>query len=77
MVAEALKTRTHRGKRGDNLFFYRDSSGLEVDLLVSVADRLIGVETKAGATFSRGFLTGLRKLGGRARRSARAAGARP
>ncbi|MEM1179061.1 MAG: ATP-binding protein [Acidobacteriota bacterium] len=64
VVAEALKARTHRGQRGDNLFFYRDSSGLEVDLLLAVADRLIGVEMKSGATFSKSFLKGLRQLSG-------------
>ena len=62
IVAEALKLRTHMGKRGDNLFFYRDSGGLEVDLIYSLADRLIAVEAKSGATVQRGFFKALNKL---------------
>lgn len=63
IVMEALKHRYNRGLRS-NLHFYRDSSGLEVDLLVSLADRLVGIEIKAGATVSREFFRSLRKLSG-------------
>lgn len=65
VVAEALKLRYHQGRRADNLFFYRERGGLEVDLLYTLANRLLAVETKAGATVSRGFFTGLRQLGER------------
>lgn len=61
IVMEALKHRYNRGLRS-NLHFYRDSTGLEVDLLASFADRLIGIEIKAGATVSREFFRSLHKL---------------
>jgi predicted AAA+ superfamily ATPase len=63
VVLEALKHRLNRGLRS-NLHFYRDSSGLEVDLLASFADRLVGIEIKAGATVRREFFRGLHKLSG-------------
>lgn len=61
IVLEALKHRYNRGLRG-NLHFYRDSTGLEVDLVASFADRMVGIEIKAGATISREFFRSLRKL---------------
>ena len=61
IVMEALKHRYNRGLRG-NLHFYRDSAGLEVDLVASYADKLVGIEVKAGATVSREFFRSLRKL---------------
>ncbi len=61
VVVEALKHRFHRGWR-NNLFFYRDSARLEVDLLYTLADRFLGVEIKAGATVSASFFRNLRKL---------------
>ena len=61
VVLEALKHRYNQGLRS-NLHFYRDSTGLEVDLLASFAHRLVGIEVKAGATVSRDFFRNLRKL---------------
>ncbi len=61
VIVEALKHRYNRGLRS-NFHFYRDSAGNEVDLVCSLADRLIGIEIKAGATLSTSFFDGLRKL---------------
>jgi predicted AAA+ superfamily ATPase len=61
VILEALKYRYHRGKRS-NLFFYRDSNGNEVDLIYTLANRLVAVEIKAGETVSRQFFTSLNKL---------------
>jgi hypothetical protein len=58
---EALKMRYNRGRRS-NLLFYRDSNGNEVDLVCSFADRLVGVEIKAGATMTGDYFTGLERL---------------
>lgn len=63
IVMEALKHRYNHGLRS-HLHFYRDRSGLEVDLLASYADRLLGIEIKSGATVSREFFRGLGKLSG-------------
>ncbi|MHC4973818.1 MAG: ATP-binding protein [Planctomycetota bacterium] len=59
VVSEALKARFHHGL-DDNLFFYRDRSGHEVDLLLVSAGRITAVEAKAGATLGSDFLDGLR-----------------
>jgi len=61
VVVEALKHRFNQGKRS-NLNFYRDSAGLEADLVLSVADRLIAVEIKAGATLSSSWFESLHKV---------------
>jgi len=63
VVVEALKHRFNQGRRS-NLSFYRDSSRTEVDLIYSLADRILAVEIKAGETVSRSFLSSLRKLRG-------------
>jgi predicted AAA+ superfamily ATPase len=61
VVIEALKHRYNLGRRS-NLHFYRDSAGNEVDLVLSLAGRQVGVEIKAGATISSSFFEGLRRL---------------
>ena len=61
VVVEALKHRLNRGKRS-NLSFFRDRSGLEVDLLCSYGDRVAAVEVKAGQTVQSSFFKNLDKL---------------
>lgn len=63
VVLECLKTRTNRGELPD-LYFFRDSNGNEVDLLVQVGRHLRAVEVKSAATFSGDMLKGLRRLQG-------------
>lgn len=58
IIAETMKFRYNRGRRG-NLSFYRDSSGNEVDLLLEFGARLFPIEIKAGATVSRDWFKGL------------------
>ena len=45
VVMESLKHRFNQGRRS-NLSFYRDSSGTEVDLIYSLADKVIAVENQ-------------------------------
>ncbi len=59
VVIEALKYRLHRGKR-NNLCFYRDSGGNEVDMIVAMGSNLFPVEIKAGETLTDEFFKGLR-----------------
>jgi predicted AAA+ superfamily ATPase len=59
VVSEALKFRYNRGRR-NNLFFYRESNGNEVDLLAESGRRLLAVEIKSGATISTDYFKGLR-----------------
>lgn len=49
VVAEAVKTFTHDGRRPE-LYFWRSHDGLEVDLLVPLGGKLIPIEIKATAT---------------------------
>ncbi len=49
VVVEALKYRYNLG-RSSNLFFFRDSRGLECDLLFETAGGIGAVEIKSGAT---------------------------
>ena len=44
------------------IYFYRDSHGNEVDLLIREQGRLTPVEIKSGSTFSRDFLKGLERF---------------
>jgi hypothetical protein len=58
LVMEVLKARLNRGLRPD-LYFYRDSHGNEVDLIVREAGRLYPVEIKSARTFTPEFLKGI------------------
>jgi hypothetical protein len=54
IVTEFLKKRYNQGKRND-LFFWRDNVGNEVDLLIETADSLFPVEIKSGQTITDHF----------------------
>lgn len=58
VVAEYWKAAMNVG-RTDALYFWRDSTGNEVDLLIEDGMRLIPVEIKSGATLNGDFLRGL------------------
>ncbi|MBN2436411.1 MAG: DUF4143 domain-containing protein [Spirochaetes bacterium] len=58
VITEILKTRYNNVKT-NNISFYRDAKGHEVDLLYAVADKNITVEIKAAATFREDFFSGL------------------
>lgn len=55
VVVEALKHRFNRGYRS-NLSFFRDSRGLECDLLFETGQGVLAIETKSGATFASDWL---------------------
>ncbi len=66
VVAELLKARFHRGL-GSNLFFWRDRSGHEVDVLIEQGMTLIPVEIKSGQTVAQDFfraIEGWRQVSG-------------
>lgn len=58
VVAEYWKAAMNVGRTGA-LYFWRDSTGNEVDLLIEDGTRLIPVEIKSGATLNGDFLRGL------------------
>lgn len=61
VVMEALKTRFNQGESAE-LYFYRDATGREVDLLIPSGRRLRAVEIKAGATVNTDYFLGLRSF---------------
>ncbi|WIM05069.1 MAG: ATP-binding protein [Candidatus Nitricoxidivorans perseverans] len=61
VAAEALKRQAHAGLP-QRLYHYRESRGLEVDLLIEEAGRRIAIESKSGATIASDFFAPLEKL---------------
>lgn len=49
VVSELYKAQVHRGEQ-PNLYHYRESRGLEMDVLVNLGDRLCAIEVKSAAT---------------------------
>ncbi len=58
IILEIMKYRLNQGKRPD-FYFYRDSHGSEVDLLIREQGRLLPVEIKTSSTFTKSFLNGI------------------
>jgi uncharacterized protein len=66
IVSELLKNRLHQGEESD-LYFWRDSMGHEIDLLLDLGPSLTPIEIKSGMTVATDFFQGLeywRKLSG-------------
>lgn len=61
LIADIIKGALNRGIRPE-IYFFRDSHGNEVDLLIRDEGRLTPVEIKSGATFSKEFLKGLERF---------------
>ncbi len=61
VIAEVLKERFHTG-RDSNLFFYRDTRGNEVDLLMVSGSMIFPIEIKAGMTVNRDYFKGLKHI---------------
>ena len=60
---EALKTRFNQGESAE-MYFFRDATGNEVDLLIPSGRQLRAVEIKAGATVNTDYFRGLRSCAG-------------
>ena len=58
LVIDALKQRFNVGESGE-LYFYRDATGNEVDLLVPNGRQFDAIEMKAGATINSDYFRGL------------------
>jgi predicted AAA+ superfamily ATPase len=59
VVMEALKTRFNQGESAE-MYFFRDATGSEVDLLIPSGRKFRAVEIKAGATVNPDYFRGLR-----------------
>lgn len=60
-IAEILKHRYNHGLRPE-MYFYRDTNGNEVDLVLKKGRRLIAVEIKSGATYTADFIKGIERF---------------
>ncbi|MCU0599479.1 MAG: ATP-binding protein [Desulfobacterales bacterium] len=58
VVAEILKRKLHAGQEPD-LYFWRDSAGHEIDIIIDLGNRLIPIEVKSGHTIAKDFFDGL------------------
>ncbi len=58
IVSELLKERFNSGAL-DNIFFWRDKTGNEVDIVLDNMNKLTAMELKAGETISQDFFKGL------------------
>lgn len=58
IIVEMLKNRFNKGQRS-NLFYWRDSSGNEIDVLIDQGSTQIPVEIKSAATLNMDFFKGL------------------
>lgn len=61
VVMECLKHRYNQGKEG-NVFFYRDSNGQEVDILMKEGGSLTAIEVKSSMTYQPDFVKSLKRL---------------
>ena len=57
IVSEVVKYRFNNGK-SNNLMFYRDSNGVEIDLLLPNGDKYCGLEIKSSQTYNTDFEKG-------------------
>ena len=60
VVSELVKGRYNRGLES-NLYFWRDNTGNEVDVIVEQGARLLPIEIKSGQTLTQDAFIGLRK----------------
>ena len=61
VIAEALKHRFNRGRQA-NFSFYRDSKGLECDLLYETGQSISAIEIKSGSTVSSDYFGALNRV---------------
>jgi predicted AAA+ superfamily ATPase len=68
VVQEVVRTLTHRGQE-PQVYFWRTSTGIEVDLVVDTGTALVPIEVKQSATpnrnMARGIATFRRDMGAR------------
>lgn len=58
IINELLKERLNKGLQ-DNLYFWRDKTGNEIDVLTDDAGKITALELKAGETIAQDFFKGL------------------
>lgn len=58
IILELLKARFNNGQRS-NLYYWRDRTGNEIDILIDQSTQVIPVEIKIAATFNNDYLKGI------------------
>jgi hypothetical protein len=58
IIGELLKHRYNQAK-SNNLYFWRDNTGHEVDIIIETMERLFAVEVKSGKTITDKFFKGI------------------
>jgi predicted AAA+ superfamily ATPase len=58
VILEFLKSRMNQGRRAD-FYFFRDTHGNEIDLVMRQGSRFIPIEIKSSATFTPDFMKGI------------------
>lgn len=58
VVSELIKNRFNQGLLS-NLYFWRDSQGHEIDILIDEGDQQIPIEVKAGKTIAKDYFSGI------------------
>jgi predicted AAA+ superfamily ATPase len=61
VIAEIVKAALNKGIRPE-LYFFRDSHGNEVDLLIREQGQLVPVEIKSASTFAKDFVKGIERF---------------
>ncbi len=61
VVSEIVKRRVHSGE-GPGVFYYRDQNGVEADVILEHADRLVVGEAKSGQTVTSDLLSPVRRV---------------
>ena len=61
IVLELMKARYNQGLN-PNIYFFRDSNGLEVDIIYKKGSQLIPIEIKSAATFNKVFAKSIHKF---------------
>jgi hypothetical protein len=60
VVSELLKRRYNQGLQS-NLYFWRNNTGNEVDVVIDQGEKLVPIEVKSGQTFTTDYLSGINK----------------
>ncbi len=60
-IGEFLKSRFNDGKRS-NVYFWRDKTGNEIDMLLEQGQKLLPVEVKSGATVTQDYFSNIEKF---------------
>ena len=62
VISEIMKFKYHHGQNPD-IYFWRDSNGVEIDCIIEKGDGdIMAIEIKGGQTFSNDYLKNIKKL---------------